>query len=63
MGLNEYADRIEKATLSVSSSTPCTVAIRSGADEQTIAEGKHITGDLGGKASTQEYTDAILSRL
>jgi isocitrate dehydrogenase (NAD+) len=30
---------------------------------QTIAEGKHITGDLGGKASTQEYTDAILSRL
>jgi len=29
----------------------------------TIAEGKHITGDLGGKASTQEYTEAILKRL
>ena len=29
----------------------------------TIAEGKHITGDLGGKASTKEYTEAILSRL
>jgi isocitrate/isopropylmalate dehydrogenase len=30
---------------------------------QTIAEGKHITGDLGGKASTKEYTEAILSKL
>lgn len=30
---------------------------------ETIAEGKHITGDLGGKASTQEFTKAILSRL
>jgi isocitrate/isopropylmalate dehydrogenase len=30
---------------------------------QTIAEGKHITGDLGGKAGTKEYTQAILSRL
>lgn len=30
---------------------------------QTIAEGKHITGDLGGKASTQEYTEAILKKL
>ncbi|KAH9467462.1 hypothetical protein MJO28_005899 [Puccinia striiformis f. sp. tritici] len=29
----------------------------------TIAEGKHITGDLGGKASTQQYTEAILKRL
>jgi len=29
----------------------------------TIAEGKHITGDLGGKAGTKEYTEAILSRL
>jgi isocitrate dehydrogenase (NAD+) len=45
MGLYEYADKIEKATLS------------------TIAEGKHITRDLGGKAGTQEYTDAILGRL
>jgi isocitrate dehydrogenase (NAD+) len=30
---------------------------------QTIAEGKSITGDLGGKASTKEYTDAIIQRL
>ncbi|RSH78084.1 NAD-dependent isocitrate dehydrogenase [Apiotrichum porosum] len=45
MGLNEYAARIEKATLS------------------TIAEGKAITGDLGGKASTSAYTDAIIAKL
>ncbi len=30
---------------------------------QTIAEGKAITGDLGGKASTQEYTAAIIGKL
>jgi isocitrate dehydrogenase (NAD+) len=30
---------------------------------QTIAEGKHITRDLGGKAGTKEYTDAILAKL
>jgi len=29
----------------------------------TLAEGKHITGDLGGKASTSEYTKAIVDRL
>jgi isocitrate dehydrogenase (NAD+) len=29
----------------------------------TIAEGKATTGDLGGKASTQEYTAAIVGRL
>ncbi|EIN10364.1 hypothetical protein PUNSTDRAFT_112224 [Punctularia strigosozonata HHB-11173 SS5] len=29
----------------------------------TIAEGKSITGDLGGKASTKEYTQAIISKL
>ncbi|PVG03678.1 putative IDH2-isocitrate dehydrogenase subunit 2, mitochondrial [Serendipita vermifera] len=29
----------------------------------TIAEGKTITGDLGGKASTKEYTAAIISKL
>lgn len=29
----------------------------------TIAEGKTITGDLGGKASTKEYTDAIIQKL
>ncbi|KAG1752726.1 uncharacterized protein EDB91DRAFT_532697 [Suillus paluster] len=29
----------------------------------TIAEGKTITGDLGGKASTMEYTRAIIEKL
>ena len=29
----------------------------------TIAEGKAITGDLGGKASTNEYTEAIIKKL
>jgi len=29
----------------------------------TIAQGKHITGDLGGKATTQEYTEAIIRNL
>ncbi|KAF9780109.1 hypothetical protein BJ322DRAFT_1084635 [Thelephora terrestris] len=29
----------------------------------TIAEGKHVTGDLGGKASTKEYTQAIIAKL
>jgi len=29
----------------------------------TIAEGKTITGDLGGKASTKEYTQAIIQKL
>ncbi|GAA5812817.1 NAD-dependent isocitrate dehydrogenase [Mucor flavus] len=29
----------------------------------TIAEGKTLTGDLGGKASLTEYTSAIISRL
>ncbi|KAG0144032.1 hypothetical protein CROQUDRAFT_660466 [Cronartium quercuum f. sp. fusiforme G11] len=29
----------------------------------TIAEGKFITGDLGGKASTQQFTEAILKKL
>ncbi|KAI0092844.1 hypothetical protein BDY19DRAFT_926675 [Irpex rosettiformis] len=29
----------------------------------TIAEGKSITGDLGGKASTKEFTDAIVKKL
>jgi len=29
----------------------------------TLAEGKALTGDLGGKASTQEFTAAIISKL
>lgn len=46
MGLNEYAKKIEKATL------------------ETLASGKeNITRDLGGSASTQHYTDQVISRL
>lgn len=30
---------------------------------QTLAEGKSLTGDLGGKASTSQYADAIISKL
>eukprot|EP01117_Protostelium_nocturnum_P012587 TRINITY_DN4633_c0_g1_i1.p1 TRINITY_DN4633_c0_g1~~TRINITY_DN4633_c0_g1_i1.p1 ORF type:complete len:364 (+),score=123.82 TRINITY_DN4633_c0_g1_i1:168-1259(+) len=30
---------------------------------QTIREGKHLTGDLGGKSGTNEFTDAIISKL
>jgi isocitrate dehydrogenase (NAD+) len=31
--------------------------------EAVYAEGKHLTGDLGGKATTQEYTDAVIANL
>jgi len=34
-----------------------------GAALATIAEGKSITGDLGGRASTKEYTNAIITKL
>jgi isocitrate/isopropylmalate dehydrogenase len=30
---------------------------------QTIADGKAITGDLGGKGSTSQFTEAIISRV
>lgn len=29
----------------------------------TLAEGKALTGDLGGKASTQQFTEAIINKL
>jgi isocitrate dehydrogenase (NAD+) len=31
--------------------------------EAVYAEGKHLTGDVGGKASTGEFTDAVLQKL
>jgi isocitrate dehydrogenase (NAD+) len=31
--------------------------------EDTIRDGKNVTGDLGGKASTDQFTDAIIARL
>lgn len=30
---------------------------------QTIAEGKYLTGDLGGKAGTTDYTKAVIDNL
>lgn len=30
---------------------------------QTVAEGKTLTGDLGGKATTDDYTNAIIEKL
>ena len=30
---------------------------------KTIEEGKYLTGDLGGKAKTTEYTQAIIGNL
>jgi isocitrate dehydrogenase (NAD+) len=62
MNLNEHAAKIEQATLgvgvvSITHNTFLTRAL------QTIAEGATITGDLGGKASTKEYTRAIIDKL
>ncbi|MEO8337540.1 MAG: isocitrate/isopropylmalate family dehydrogenase, partial [bacterium] len=31
--------------------------------ETTIQDGKIVTGDLGGTASTDQFTDAIIARL
>ncbi|KAK4963775.1 NAD-dependent isocitrate dehydrogenase [Elasticomyces elasticus] len=45
MGLNQYADKIQKAIFEV------------------LAEGKTITGDLGGKAKTSEYAAAVIKKL
>lgn len=28
---------------------------------KTLAEGKHLTADLGGRASNSEYTNAVIS--
>lgn len=41
---------------------PCGLDI-DGVDSQTIAEGRAITGDLGGRATTKEYTAAIIEKL
>lgn len=61
MNLNDYADKIEKAALTVRLHPVYGNCI----DQhfQTIAEGKTITGDLGGRASTKQYTDAIIQKL
>lgn len=31
--------------------------------ERTYAEGRHLTGDVGGKASTSEFTEAVISHM
>lgn len=64
MNLNEHAAKIEKAALDVSND--CILRDlwdNDRVDSQTIAEGKAITGDLGGRATTREYTAAIISKL
>jgi len=33
-----------------------------GALEAVYAEGRHLTGDVGGKAGTEEFTDAVVAR-
>ncbi|AGO11563.1 AaceriADL223Wp [[Ashbya] aceris (nom. inval.)] len=45
LGLNEYADRISRATY------------------ETIAEGKKTTKDIGGTATTTEFTNAVIDKL
>jgi hypothetical protein len=30
---------------------------------EIVAEGKHLTGDVGGKASTFEFTEAVVAKL
>jgi len=30
---------------------------------QVYSEGRHLTGDVGGKASTSEFTDAVIGHL
>jgi isocitrate dehydrogenase (NAD+) len=45
MGLSQYGDRIEAATL------------------KTIADGKVLTGDLGGRSKCSEFTDAIIKNM
>lgn len=61
MNLGDFATRIEKAALSVSIFANLRMSLLTAL--QTIAEGKSITGDLGGKASTSEYTSAIIAKL
>ena len=34
-----------------------------GAIEATLREGKALTGDLGGTATTRAYTDAVIAHL
>jgi isocitrate dehydrogenase (NAD+) len=31
--------------------------------KKTLKEGKHVTGDLGGKAGTKEFTDAVIANV
>jgi isocitrate dehydrogenase (NAD+) len=31
--------------------------------EAVYAEGRHLTGDVGGKASTHEFTDAVIAHI
>ena len=63
MGLSNYAANIEKAALGVRYSWKSCNRALTDVLLQTIAEGKSITRDLGGTASTKEYTEAIIGKL
>ena len=63
MNLFDHAAKIEKAALTVNIFLWFVEWLFMELTFQTIAEGKAITGDLGGKASTKEYTDAIIQKL
>lgn len=63
MKLYDHANRIEKAALTVRFQSSLKQIFDHIFFLQTIAEGKSITGDLGGKASTTQYTDAIIQKL
>lgn len=62
MKLFDHANNIEKAALTVRHMS-FVVHFANSVCFQTISEGKSITGDLGGKASTVEYTNTIVDKL
>ena len=62
MGLNEYATRIQKAAFDVlAEGKVCLRFLR--LMKCLLTEAQAITGDLGGKAKTHEYAQAIISKL
>ena len=66
-GQFDAAAKIESAALKVSLRKSGFAAVPAPADpltrSQTIAEGKFVTGDLRGNATTQQYTHEILKKL
>ena len=66
MGLTEYHDRIQSAIFAVLAEgkvAPRRPLYNAFAERFTDGFGQTITGDLGGKAKTHEYAQAIIDRL